>query len=217
MNLPILYPDGSSVTVRIDPLAKGIRVSDNGFAYREIEALGAERSFAKTANNIVEEIGVFTDKKAVYVEATAETLLRAIVDVASASWQIAAKVVKRVSEREEAEIEEQLTERLVSIFGFDHVNPDKKLTGASSNEWEVSAVVSLNSHVAAFQAVGDSPVSIYKTSTAFHDLGSLERPPILISVVRSKKALGARLGLLSQAGRVIEEQQPDDVFRRAVA
>jgi hypothetical protein len=217
INLPLLYPDGSSVTVRIDRVIEGLRVSDNGFAYREIEALGAESSFKNTARNIVEEIGVQVNRRMIYAEATPDTLYRAISDVATASWRIASQVAKRVSEQEEAEIEEQLTARLASIFGRDHVRAEKKLTGASSSEWEVSAVVSLEGRIAAFQAVGDRPISIYRTATAFHDLASLEKPPILIAVVRSKKALGSRLGLLSQAGRVIEERQSDDVFRRAAA
>ena len=105
----------------------------------------------------------------------------------------------------------------MSIFGSSHVKSDKILTDASSIEWEVSDIVTLNDHVATFKAVGGSAVSVYTTSTAFHDLGSLDNPHILISVVRSKKALGARLVLLAQAGRVTEDGQPDDIFRRAVA
>jgi hypothetical protein len=36
-------------------------------------------------------------------------------------------------------------------------------------------------------------------------------------VVRDKAAMGSKLALLAQAGRVIEGEQPDDVYLRAVA
>src|SRR3546814_11423671 len=57
INMPLLYPDGSCVTLRIDRLSDRFRVSDNGFAYREIEDLGAERSFAGTARSEERRVG----------------------------------------------------------------------------------------------------------------------------------------------------------------
>jgi hypothetical protein len=35
--MPLLYPDGSFVTLKLDQAHGGIRVSDNGFAFRELE------------------------------------------------------------------------------------------------------------------------------------------------------------------------------------
>jgi hypothetical protein len=217
LNLPLVYPDGSSVTVKIDPVKGGIRVSDNGFAYREAEALGAQRSFGQVARNIAEDHGVNANRRVIYTDATPQTLHGAITDVATASWLIASRIFERVSEGEEAEIEAQLAERLEAIFGSNHVKPQRTLHGASSSEWKLSAIVTVDHHIAAFQAVSGKHTSIYRTVAAFHDLASLERPPTLVAVVESKKALGPRLGLLSQAGRVIEEGQPDEVFRKAAA
>jgi hypothetical protein len=73
------------------------------------------------------------------------------------------------------------------------------------------------SGLAVFQAVGNHANSIYRASTAFHDLSELPNPPIRIAVVKDKAALGAKLNMLAQAGRVIEDEQPDDVYVRAVA
>ena len=81
----------------------------------------------------------------------------------------------------------------------------------------MSAVVTAGEHKAVFHAVGDHANSVYRTNTAFHDLGALDDPPALVAVVNDRKALGPKLGLLAQAGHVIESEQPDDVYRRAAA
>lgn len=219
LNLPILYPDGSSVTVKIDRIATGLRVSDAGFAYREIEDIGADRSFGRTAKKIAEERDVRVGKKTLYVDATADTLFAAICDVATASWQVADKVYSRVADQDEQELEDELTARLEAIFGPQRLVSDKKsLKGESSTEWPVSAVVSLDDHMAVYQAVGDHANSIYRAATAFRDLSALRRPPRLIAVVRDQDALGSRLALLSQASAsVINRDDPDERFRKAAA
>jgi hypothetical protein len=43
VNLPLFFPSGAAATVKIEPVSGGYRVSDNGFAYRELESIGAER------------------------------------------------------------------------------------------------------------------------------------------------------------------------------
>jgi hypothetical protein len=134
-----------------------------------------------------------------------------------ASWQIADGIYGRVSEQEEREIEEHLSERLISVFGKLSVETGEKIQGSSLNEWEVSAIVKTPQRVAVFHAVSNHMNAIFKTSTAFHDLAGLEKPPALVSVVKSKPALGKKLGLLSQAGHVIEDGQPDEAYQRAAA
>ena len=53
VRLPLVYPGGSLVTVKIDPLgANRYRVSDAGFGFREIEEIGAQRSYARVAGSV---------------------------------------------------------------------------------------------------------------------------------------------------------------------
>lgn len=217
LSLPLLYPDGSSVTLKIDKIASGIRISDNGFAYREVENIGADRSFGHHAKRIAEEEGVEANTRAVYVDVGIDELHRAICDVAAASWRIAERIYSRVSEHEETEIEDALKARLSSVFGEARIRPEHTIVGASTNPWDVSAIVEVNRAKAVFQAVSNHANSIFRTSTAFHDIARTDNPPRLVAVVQSKPALGKRLALLSQAGRVIEAGQPDEVFRSAAA
>lgn len=218
INVPLLYPDGSFVTLKLDHAPHGIRVSDNGFAYRELEAIGAGRSWAKTAAPIAEAGNILVDKRTVFVDVKQEELVRAICDVALASWQIADKVYARAAEADEGEIEDYLRERLTEVFGA-KLNPPEhnRIKGASTSEWEVSAIVDGNGKQTVFAAVSNHANSVFRTSAAFHDLLALERAPNVVSVVRSKAALGAKFGILAQAGRVIEEDESDEVYRRAAA
>lgn len=217
LNLPLLYPDGSFVTVKLDRSPSGIRVSDNGFAYRELEAIGASRSFAKTAAHVAEALAVQVGRRSVHVDVPSEQLVRAICDVSLASWQIADRVYARVADADEAEIEDHLRDRLPKVFGPALKATDQKIRGPSTTEWEVSAIVERAGKTTVFHAVANHANSVFKTSAAFHDLGLLEKPPNLVSVVRSKLALGSKFNILAQAGRVIEEEQPDEVYWQAAA
>ena len=63
----------------------GFRVSDAGFTYRELEAIGAERSFPRVAKAAAERESVAKNRRVIFVDVSAEDLTRAICDVAAAS------------------------------------------------------------------------------------------------------------------------------------
>lgn len=215
INMPIAYPSGAFVTVRLTHVPGGIRVSDSGFAYREIESFGAGRSFAKTAKTASEEFDVSLGKRSIFVDVPEHEVERAILDVSTASHAIAARIVDRISSDVEATISDELHDRLDRLFP--QTEYDGRVVGASSTEWEVSAVSKIDGRSAVFQIVTNYPVSVYKASTAFHDIAAIPRPPSLVAVVRNKKEMGKNYSILAQAGRVIEIGQSDDVFQRAVA
>lgn len=218
INLPLIFPGGGHVTVKIDRVQGGFRVSDNGFAFRELESIGAGRSFPRTAKSIVEPLEIEVNRRMIYVDVTEAQVVRAICDVAMSSWQVADRIYSRVSEEEESEIEDYLRERLAQVFGREKLKEEgSKVTGHSTSEWDVSAVIQLPDHLAVFHAVSSHANSVFKTSTAFHDIALLDNAPKLVAVIRSKRELGPRLDLLAQAGRVIEERQADDVYQRAAA
>jgi len=135
-----------------------------------------------------------------------------------ASWNVVSKVyADKRDEEDEYDLEDELTEKLISLFGHTKVKPKEVMRGTSSIEWDVSAIVETDHQPVVFQAVSNHSTSIYRTNSAFHDIATIKTPPKLVAVVRSKQALGSRLSLLTQAGRVIEEDQPEDVFRRAAS
>jgi len=217
INLPITLPSGAFATVRVSPIISGFRVDDGGFAYRELESVGMERSFGRNATKVAQSLDIDHNRRTLTVDVGADELFRAICDIGIASREVAERVFSKLAEQDEAEIEDHLLERLRKIFGGDRLEASQSIVGSSTNPWEVSALLHTESGLAVFQAVGNHANSIYRASTAFHDLSELPNPPIRIAVVKDKAALGAKLNMLAQAGRVIEDDQPDDVYVRAVA
>lgn len=217
VSFPIFYPSGSPVTVRVTPGAGGYRIDDGGFAFRELESVGFERSFPAAAGKARQEAGIEQNRRCLFVEVPPEQLERALSDVALASWNVADRVFGKVVDQDERDIEEYLRERLTRIFGAQKVEDRQTIIGSSTNPWDVSAIVHLNGAEVVFQAVGDHANSVYRTSAAFHDLAALPKPPKLVSVVKDKDAMGHKVTILSQAGRVIQSDQPDDIYLKAAA
>lgn len=216
ISLPLVYPSGSFVTVSLSYAPDGIRVSDGGFAYRETESFGAGRSFANTARAVAEGYGVEVDRRAIFVEVPVDEVERAIFDVSAASKAVAERIVAGLPQETEFEISAALRERLERAFPG-AVEHDCKLVGASSIEWDVTALARIDGREAVFQAVASHPVSVFKASAAFHDLARLDDPPILVGVVARTADLGKHHAILAQAGRVIEVDAPEEAFRRAAA
>lgn len=218
INLPLIYPDGSHVTVKLDAVEGGIRVSDNGFGYRLLEGIGAQRSFPRSARKAAEMEELCVDTRAIYVDVPAHAVTRAICDVSVASWNVVDRVYGRIADQESEEIEDHLRARLSVIFAGRFVPEVHNVRGLSTTDWDVSAVVKTDSSLVVFQAVANHPNSIHKASASFLDLASLDNAPHLVAVVKDKSAMGPKLSLLGQSGgRVIEESQPDETYRAAAA
>lgn len=217
VNLPLTMPSGSPATVRVSLVDGGFRVDDGGFAFREIDDIGFARSFPSEAKKAAEPEGLAFDRRLIFTDCQADELSRRICDVAAASVDLAERVVRRVAERDEAELEDGLRERLASVFGASHLDDSQEIAGSSSIKWNVSGIVRLERDVIIYQAVSSHANSINKASTAFHDLLQLPHPPHRVAVVKDKAQLGPKLALLAQAGRVIQSDQPDDIYRAAAA
>lgn len=217
VNLPMFMPSGTPATVRVSVSGNGFRVDDGGFAYREAEAIGGERSFPKAAAKFALPDGLTVGKRAIMASAGAGELQRAICDVGAASYSTAHDIYQRIAEEGVDEIQDYLRERLETVFRNARIESEQKLKGASTHDWTVSNVIYLQDRMVVFQAVGNHAYSVYRASTAFHDLGELPVPPQCVAVVKDMQALGANLNVLAQAGRVIQGDQTDEAYRRAAA
>ncbi len=103
VNLPLIFPSGTASTVKIEFISGGYRVSDSGFAYRELESIGAERSFGRMA--ISEQDQVKRNRRVIYVDAPEDELSRAISDVGTASWRIVDKVFSDIAEEDQSDLD----------------------------------------------------------------------------------------------------------------
>lgn len=218
INLPLVYPSESNVTVKIDLLEHGVRVSDAGFCFKEIERLGGERSFKRTARPLAHECQVEVGSRTIFVDVPPQQAASAVSDVGLVSWRTAEKICTRLLSNNEEEVADILRQRLDSVFGPDRVKSGKEITGSSSWKWKVSAVVESDGDMAIFQAISPSGQSINKASTAFFDFAGLDRPPKLVAVVSDKRSFGPRLEIISRLGaKILEAGDSDESYRRKVA
>lgn len=217
VSLPLIGPDGSSVTVRVVADMFGFRVDDAGATHRDLKRLGLHRSFHKTATAVIGEDDVSIEDEAIVSYAKAADLALAIGDVGCVAWETTRRIYARLDDAGEEEMAESLRLRLAAIFGSS-LDDKQQINGLSTTLWKVSAILEVDGHLAVFQAVTDNANSVYRASAAFHDLASLPKPPSLVAVVKNKAALGPKLAILSQTdARIIEEGQSDDHYKRAAA
>lgn len=218
VNMPLVMPSGSFATVRVTPHRNGFYVDDGGFAYREAECVGYERSFHRTAGKIAETAEIDATARTIGVSADESNLGRAICDVATASWRIADRIFERITDEDEEELADLLRARVKRIFGASHVSDDEEIVGSSANSWKVSAIVKANGHPAIFQVVGQKITSIYRASTLFRDLADIPSQPKRVAVVKDKKSLGSGIALISQSGGyVLQSDQSDEAYLRVAA
>lgn len=218
VNLPLIFPDGSQVTVKLDPMADGVRVSDNGFAYRILENIGAHRSFPRAARTVAETEELSVTTRTIQVDVPVHAVARAICDVGVASWNVVDRVFSRIGDQESEEIEDHLRARLAAIFAERFIPDAHHLRGFSTTDWEVSAVIKDGPSLVVFQAVANHPNSLNRTTASFLDFASLDNAPRLVAVVKDMAAIGPKLALLGQTGgKVIEEAQSDEAYLRAAA
>jgi hypothetical protein len=212
---PLLYPSGATVVVRVEPLNGHFFVSDIGLGYQEAELMGTTTSFTRHARLIADESGIRFDSHAFFVAtATSEQLSGVVATVANCSHEAVAYAAFRLFDRKVADEAEVLFERLARVFSSDSIQRNAELRGASQTEWSVASVVRIGSHVTVFEPVLNHRNSVASVATKFHDIALLENAPERVAVVRKKDDLGTLLGVLAQAGSVINRDAPDSTLRR---
>jgi hypothetical protein len=217
VTLPVFYPNGTPVTVKVEPSQVGFRVSDGGLTFRHLEQIGAEHYFARNAPSFANEIEGFVYNRSICLDVTVGELAAAIADIADTTARMASKIIGRVGRKGEAQIADHLYDRLKAVFGAGRVERDVHLVGPSTKDWDVDSIVHLDGGDAIFQAVSNHHASVYSTSAMFHDLALKDRPPVTTAVVQSRQELGAWFNILAQAGNVIEQADPNLVYERATA
>jgi hypothetical protein len=217
VNLPIFYPSGAAASVLVTAEGSDFRVSDAGFAYREVELVGGETAFSRRAKRLVDDLGLHVSSRIIWAHATGTELAGAIADVGSTSAKLAAEIVSRIAGSPDVELAEHLQERLAKVFGSVNVDRDTTIPGASTRPWDVSAIVRLEDHRVIFDAVGNHALKVYSTATKFRDIALLDNAPRTVAVIRSVNEMGNLYNILAQAGHVLQEDASNAAFTRAAA
>lgn len=214
ISLPMFYPTGTAVGIRIEPAEGGFYVSDFAMGYREAEDFGAERSFRYHVGKLIEGGGAeFTTGKQVRIRATEAQIKGAIIKVASISRDAAVKAYENAADWDDEELAADLFQRLTTVFGTDHVIARALKTGASSVQWKFAAKVQLEGREILFDAVSPHHNSVFSAVSKFNDVLREDDQIEGVAVVDDKNAMGKWLPLLSQTAIVIEDDASEDTLR----
>jgi len=218
VSVPLIYPSGTTVGVKVAPSKGSYVVSDFGLGWREAEGYEAQRSFGAHAGRIKEQVGVeYTAGHEFQMFATERQLASAIRRVAYASHRAAVKAFHSLPEACEQEIGAALYQRLRDTFGNANVTSELKLPGASNIEWPFAAQVMQGKRRVLFDVVSPQWASVVAAKSKFSDVRHLGADTVPVAVVDSIDAMGKWLPLISQEAEVIEGDIGADELRRVVA
>lgn len=218
ISVPLVYPSGTTVGIKVVPSKGGYVVTDAGLGFREAEGFEAQRSFGAHAGRIKDQVGVeYTSDHEFQMFATARQLASAIRRVSYASHRSAVKSFHSLPEACEQEIGAALFQRLRETFGKENVAGDLKLAGASNIEWPFAAQVLQGVRRIVFDVVSPQWTSVVAAKSKFSDVRHLGPNTVPVAVVDSIDAMGKWLPLISQEAEVIEDDIDANELRRVVA
>jgi hypothetical protein len=206
-----LYPDGSSVIVRIQGGPTHFLVSDAAFGYQEADLLGASHSYGRYARHLAETAGIRFDGYTIFdTDVPRDQLLGAVLSVAECSHGAVCITAHKLSERRISDASERLYERLVSVFSAPKVAKDVEIIGSSGTQWAFSALVGQfgSKKSTVFEPVTNHHSSVAHVSMKFRDVALLEVAPRRVAVAHRKRDFGTMLGVISQTADVIDEEIP---------
>jgi hypothetical protein len=216
ITLPLLYPSGTSVVVRVRVDGDSYFVSDMGMGWSEVEMMGgSQHLYNGIGKKIADASGVGFDTHAFFVlQIRNEQLVGAVITIGNCSLEAAMQSAFSIAERREREENDRLYARLVTLYRPRHIDVAKEviIRGASDHEWRASILATRDVlHRTMFEAVSNHGNSISAVATKFLDIGRSVSAPDRIAVVKSKRELGNFLGIIAPVStRVIEAHANDD-------
>ena len=217
---PVLFPSGATVVVVIHDEGGGwFRVSDLGQGHDEADTLGIAPLFRAQAKEMAARIGVQFDGHAFLVAGIApDQLVGAAMAVANGASRAFERAARRGESRRPIKDVDRLVSRLAAVFPDARIERETELRGASTHAWGFDATVVSAAGRSVFDIVTPHPTSIAFAATKFQDVvARLEDAPARVAVVHRKESLGDLLAVVAQVARVVEDDDPDAVFRTALA
>lgn len=222
-----LFPNGDQVAVlvRRDAARGRSIVSDGGAAWEALFAAGMDpdsRPLVTSATAAAEDAGLrFAAGEFFFAEVPDEELPGAIISLANVAQGWVVQTVARAKPATEVTLEGRLLEVLDRQFGPAAVTAGAEVSGDSTRSYEMTAVVRLPAgRVGLFRAVQQHATSLYSCTTAFGDIGRVDRSASRIAVISGQDHWpAADITLLGQSATHIldVERAPELALRRLAA
>jgi hypothetical protein len=216
LSLPLLYPGGSMVGIELSRLRSGFLVSDAGGARREAGLIGGERAFQRIAQEVANRFGIRFDHNMMFdLDVEEDDLLPAVIAVANGAKTAVENTAVHLATTEHADYRAYLWDRLQGAYGDAFSRAPVTYKGASAENWEFDAAVTVKGHLALFQVVTPNANSVNSAVTKFLDVGDLgENAPKRVSVVTNKDRT-PRLLVLGRTSRILSADATDEQYRLA--
>ena len=204
------------VGVELSRLRSGFLVSDAGGARREAGLIGGERAFQRIARDVADRFGIRFDHNMMFdLDVEEADLLPAVMAVANAAKTAVENTAVHLATTEHADYRAYLWDRLQRAYGGAFSRAPVTYKGASAENWEFDAAVSVEGHLALFQVVTPNANSVNSAVTKFLDVGDLgEGAPKRVSVVTNKDRT-PRLLVLGRTSRILPADASDEQYRMA--
>lgn len=211
--LPILYPGGQPVTVRVRPDAGEFIVTDQGNGYLSAEHMGAADTFVRLAPKVAKQNSVGFDGQMMFAaRVPRDWLMSAIIFTAAASKEAVEKTADKLTIDLDATMREGLQARIKDVFRG-RASFNVEVPGNTTKMRKFAARVDGGSRISLFDVVTPSPVSVNFAIVKFQDVAQLGNDYQGVAVV-SGKIDAPDMALLSQwASRVL----PFDADREMLA
>jgi hypothetical protein len=216
VSLPIMYPSGAFVGVSISLIAEGkCFLSDTAIGLREAEMAGAADFYDNSAKQLAEHFGIGFDGASVFAaSASIDRVAGAATAVGNASAGAVARALMKAAEYKERAKNNVLFDIVSDVFGRPNVERTIEIAGRDS-VWPAHNVVSFTDRRrAVFEFVAAHTNSIANKYLMFSDLGRVDSPPSLVSVVNSIDALGSKGAMLGDVSNVIELKSGRPTYER---
>lgn len=214
IDLPVLYPSGSTVVVEIEQNGDKIWVSDMGLGHTEAELMHATDSYKRLAGQKAKEFGVDYDGQSMFaLWVPVSRIEAAIVCVANASAQAAADAVRHASEAHNRGQDEAFFERVLAIFGKKSVARTAEISGQRTS-WEAhNVVVFPHGKRAIFEPMSKHPTSVSSKFLMFSDIKATNTQISLNVVVSNIGCLDAKAQMVADLANIVPIDAPDTALR----
>lgn len=213
----VLYPNGTSVVVRIDEINNNYLVSDDGYAACLAETMGIKDIFFKVAGVTARRSGIEYDNHAFFLNKIPTLNLPfAVMLIANASSQSIEKTIFSADQIRIKPSRQLFEQKMIEAFGK-KASFDVGILGATK-EWKVDGAYIENSHViAAYEYVSPSFNAIAAAHLKMGDITIMDSAPKTVIVLENYKATDAAMRqiLSSSVNQVISADSPSDSYRIA--
>lgn len=215
VSVPVQYPSGALSVVEVEHHGRTWWISDMGHGLQESEYVSADAAFDRAAKAMAKAYGVEFDGHSIFaLKVPEDRLVAGIVAISNASVRAAIEAIRAESERKLETKNEEVYEKLSSIFGKGSVSRKLEIEGAHAM-WEAHNVVRTkgSEHTAIFELMTHHPHSISAKYLMFSDLqhkSSLS----LNAVVSNPDMLDRKGQMIAEVATIIRIDAPDSSFKK---